>query len=293
MIPNRIYELLPNLHEGIYVVDKDRKITFWNKGAEIITGYAKEEVENNYCYSNILQHIDENGRKLCFGGCPLHRTIKTNKINDTNVYLQHKDGHRVEVVVRTIPIIEDGEVVGAIEAFTDQKFQQSYFKQNQELLEKVAYDNLMGIYNREYLDLYLKQKLEGAEALGEIFGVLFVDVDKFKDVNDTYGHQVGDEILKLIARTISGNVRSNDIVGRYGGDELMILLAVDSKELLKKLSEKLRVLVDNSFYERVSPSITIGASLYQDGDSVLTIVKRADDALYQAKKAGRNTVVVK
>ena len=293
MIPKRIYDLLPNLHEGVYIVDANRKIIFWNGGAERITGYKKDEVEGQYCYNNILSHISEHGKKLCFGGCPLHKTVKTNKINDAEVYLHHKEGHRVNVHVRAIPIVEDGEIVGAIEAFTDQTFQESYYKQNQDLVEKIAYDHLMGIYNREYLDLHLAQKLEETKLIDTRFGLLFIDVDKFKDINDSYGHQIGDEILKLIARTLSSNLRSKDIIGRYGGDELMIMLDVEDEKDLERVANKLRTLVDNSSYKHISPSVTIGATMVLEDDDVSSMTKRADDALYSAKEAGRNKVVVK
>jgi diguanylate cyclase (GGDEF)-like protein/PAS domain S-box-containing protein len=292
-IPTRILDLLPNLHEGIYVVDHSRKIVFWNEGAERITGYKKDQVEGHYCYNNLLKHIDEYGKELCHGGCPLHKSMKSNKINNAEVYLHHKDGHRVSVHVRTIPIIDDGHIVGAIEAFTDQTFQEDYFKQNQELIEKIAYDHLMGIYNREYLDLHLKQKLEEAKLIDTTFGLLFIDVDRFKEINDSYGHLMGDEVLKLIARTLSSNLRSKDIIGRYGGDELMILLDVEDKEALFRVSNKLRTLVDYSSFKQISPTITIGATMVHDDDDIVAITKRADEALYEAKEAGRNRVVIK
>jgi two-component system cell cycle response regulator len=293
MISKRIFDLLPNLHEGVYVVDSNRKIVFWNEGAERISGYPKDEVEGHYCYNNILRHIDEFGKELCHSGCPLHKTMKTNKINDAEVYLHHKDGHRVNVHVRTIPIVEEGIIVGAIEAFTDQTFQEDYYRQNKKLVEKIAYDHLMGIYTREYLDLHLKQRLEEAKLIETNFGLLFIDVDKFKEVNDSYGHLMGDEILKLIARTLSSNLRSKDIIGRYGGDELMIILDVDDKEDLMRVSNKLRTLVDYSSYKHISPSVTIGATMVRDEDDMKSITKRADDALYEAKETGRNKVIIK
>jgi len=292
MIPKRVYDLLPNLHEGVYVVDEDRKIVFWNKGAERITGYKEKDVVGQYCYSNILKHINDKGKELCFGGCPLHRTMKTNKINDASVFLHHKEGHRVEVKVRAIPIVENGRVVGGLEAFTDQSFQEDYYKQNQELVKKISYDHLMGIYNREYLDMYVCQWIEEANMVGGSFGLLFLDVDKFKEVNDTYGHQVGDEVLKLIARTLSGNLRAKDIIGRYGGDELMILLDVESIQVLEDVANKLRILVNKSTYKAIIPSVTIGAALFEDGDDIESLTNRADHALLKAKKEGRNRVVV-
>lgn len=95
--------ILENLNDGVYYVDNDRKITYWNKSAERITGYTAEEVVGSFCYDNILQHIDEKGTQLCKNGCPLSLTISDGNIRDINVCLHHKDGYRVPIYVRSIP----------------------------------------------------------------------------------------------------------------------------------------------------------------------------------------------
>lgn len=86
------YSILENLQEGIYFVDSERKITFWNKGAEVITGFKAEEIIGKYCYDNILNHIDESGNKLCLQGCPLHETLKDGKIEQRKFFCTIKMG---------------------------------------------------------------------------------------------------------------------------------------------------------------------------------------------------------
>ena len=113
-----INELIPYLFEGVYVVDKDRKIIYWNEGSERITGYQSEEVVNKHCFDNILQHVDEEGKLLCFSGCPLQYTLETGVINHANIYLRHKKGYRVPVSVKSIPIYDnDNKVIAAIEIY--------------------------------------------------------------------------------------------------------------------------------------------------------------------------------
>ena len=119
MIDKNYQDLLSYLYEGVYIVDSKRQIIFWNTGSEQITGYNAQEVINSHCYHNILRHVTEDGKELCFNGCPLHDTLATGNVNEANVFLHHKDGHRVPVTVKSIPLYEGEKVVAAIEVFTE------------------------------------------------------------------------------------------------------------------------------------------------------------------------------
>ena len=123
MISKDYHEVLSYMYEGVYVVDKHRKIIFWNNGSEVISGYTSEEVIGHYCHDNILQHVTEDGTQLCFGGCPVHHTLQTGEVMEANVFLHHKSGHRVPVTVKSIPLFdEDNDVVAVIEVFTDSRY---------------------------------------------------------------------------------------------------------------------------------------------------------------------------
>ena len=98
---NELTDLIMHLFEGVYIVDTTRKIVFWNSGSEKITGFTAEEVVNKQCYSNILRHVTADGKELCFGGCPLHKTLDTGEVQQNQVFLHHKDGHRIPVMVKT------------------------------------------------------------------------------------------------------------------------------------------------------------------------------------------------
>ena len=125
---NDFKDLLSFFFEGIYIVDINRKIIFWNSGSERITGYKAEEVMNEHCFNNILRHVTQDGTALCFGGCPLHHTLQTGETQLNHVFLKHKEGYRVPVMVKSLPIYDnDQKVVGAIEVFTDESFQKNVF----------------------------------------------------------------------------------------------------------------------------------------------------------------------
>lgn len=161
-------------------------------------------------------------------------------------------------------------------------------------VEKLAsFDKLTGIYNRRMLDEFIKIELESAYRNSTKLSIIMIDIDHFKSVNDTYGHQAGDIVLNQTAQIISNNLRKSDIFGRYGGEEFMIISIDISKEEVFILAEKIRGLIYDFKFEKVgSKTISLGISDLQDGDSVDSLIKRADSALYQAKNSGRNKTVI-
>src|SRR5689334_15269715 len=115
--PDKLLELL---FDGLYYVDRNKKISFWNKAAEKITGYERAEVTGFCCADNILRHIDDEGHELCLDGCPLSATLFDGQVREAHVYLHHKRGHRVPVSIRVTPIRDaEGEIIGAAEVFAD------------------------------------------------------------------------------------------------------------------------------------------------------------------------------
>lgn len=154
-------------------------------------------------------------------------------------------------------------------------------------------DKLTGIYNRTKLDDLFNNEIDRCQRYKNNFGCAILDIDHFKQVNDTYGHLVGDQVIKDISNLINNNIRKSDIFGRWGGEEFVLILPqIDSHNMFIYL-EKLRVLISNYSFKQVgTKTISIGATLYQVNDTVDSITKRADDALYQAKEQGRNNVVL-
>lgn len=289
-----LQELLGYFYEGVYIVNTKRQIIFWNKGSERITGYTAEEVQNSFCYNNILRHVTASGKELCHDGCPLHHTLQTGSLNEAEVFLHHKEGHRVPVAVKSIPLKDDeGNIVAAIEVFTDLRYRESKYKENRELKQLLTIDELTRIPNRRYLDFSLRKKVEEFNEFETPFGILFFDIDFFKYVNDTYGHNIGDEVLKLMAKTLVNNVRTNDIVGRWGGEEFIAVITCKSKESLEFVAEKLRILVEKSSYEldektEIQFTVSVGGTMYQKGEDIKETIDRADKLMYKSKVNGRN-----
>ena len=287
--------IVENLFEGVYFVDKERTITSWNKGAVEITGFETNEVIHRKCYSNILNHIDENGVALCFDGCPLHATIEDGNIREAKVFLQHKDGHRVPVKVKVLPIYNNNEeILGAVEIFTEIKNENYFQSEMMKLQSEVYNDTLTSIPNRKYLNAVLESKIREYKKINRSFGVSFIDIDDFKQINDTFGHLIVDDILKLLASTIKSNIRSNDIIARLGGEEFIIIFSDVDFDILYRVSEKIRRLVEGSKLRLdnrdLGVTISIGSTLVLPNDTVESILKRADELMYDSKRNGKNKV---
>jgi diguanylate cyclase (GGDEF)-like protein/PAS domain S-box-containing protein len=289
-------ELLDNLYDGVYFVDRDRRITYWNKGAERITGYRAEEVLGRRCADNVLMHIDEGGDPLCLGCCPLAETMEDGEPRSREVYLMHKDGHRIPISVRVSSIRDkEGSIAGGVEVFTDNSPKVAVLERVKEF-ERLAYiDPLTGLANRRYAEISLQARFEELRRYGWPFGAAFVDIDHFKAVNDRFGHGVGDEVLKMVALTLVNSVRSFDVVGRWGGEEFIIVIAnVDGAEL-QASAYRFRALVEQSSLPAEIPlrvTVSVGATIARPEDTIETLLKRVDDLMYRSKAAGRNCVTV-
>lgn len=290
--------LLDNVHDGVYFVDPKRRIRYWNRSAERITGYAAAEVVGHSCADNILMHVDESGNQLCKGHCPLAATIKDGEQRQARVYLHHKEGHRVPVQVSTAQIRNENgaEVLGGLETFYDATAMMAALEDIDDLRSQALICPLTGVGNRKYAEQILEQKVEEMKRLHYALAVIFIDVDHFKTFNDKYGHDVGDVVLKMVARTLAGGLRGGDLLARWGGEEFIAILPRLPKPEVGRLAERLRILVENSARDvskgKLSVTVSAGAYTLRLDDTPKTAIANADKLMYQSKQQGRNRVTV-
>lgn len=288
-------KIMENLPQGIYIVDRSKNIVFWNLAAQEISGYSQEEVVGDSCFNNLLCHLDSSGTSLCTGHCPLSLTIDQGTSVDTEIFLHHKNGHRVPIAARISALRdESGEVVGGVMAFTDLSGKSENDARLKELEKLALLDRLTQLANRHYLERELEARLEELRRYYVPFGVMFMDIDGFKQVNDRYGHDIGDRVLQFVAGTFSSNSRPFDLYGRWGGEEFVGIARNVSAADLKHMAQRLRKLVEKSFLMvdnvKLQVTISIGATLARDTDSIPTLIQRADTLMYQSKTAGKNRV---
>jgi diguanylate cyclase (GGDEF)-like protein/PAS domain S-box-containing protein len=290
-------DLVDNLYDGVYFVDPNRRITFWNRGAERLTGYSSSEVVGRNCFDNLLSHVDGAGCPLCVMGCPLKWTMEDGEPREAEIYLRHKQGHRIPISVRVAPIKDSrGLTVGAVEIFTDISEKKRIERRAGEL-EGLAYlDPLTGLANRRFTELKVRQALEDLKQFNRGMGLILIDLDEFKQVNDAFGHQAGDLLLQAISKTLQSCMRPTDLVGRWGGEEFVVLAINMAPSLmeLQKIAERCRNLIAKNsvpFENRyLSATASMGATLLRPDDSGESALVRADKLMYNGKASGRNRI---
>lgn len=173
------------------------------------------------------------------------------------------------------------------------KQHQCELKEKNKTLEEIAFKDLLtNLYNRaEFINVF-ERCLKEASDTEKSFFVAIADIDFFKKINDTYGHNFGDKILKSVATTIKNNIRDSDIVARWGGEEFAIILHLKDSKDINNIGEKIRAAVENLVVDEVSVTISIGFTQIKAYDTLESTIDRADKALYRAKNSGRNRVEV-
>lgn len=285
--------LLDNLADGVYFVDTDRRITYWNVGAERLSGHLSSTVVGRHCWDNILDHVDESGRRLCMTTCPLLATIQDGDVRETQVWLRHREGWRRPVRVRTAPIRDlHGSIVGGVETFEDDTAVLDARKDADAARHDALRDTLTSLPNRRYLDTVMHARLEARSEQQPLL-LLFIDVDAFKAVNDGLGHVAGDALLRGVAASLAGALRPGDFLARWGGDEFAVLSRDTDAHGAAALGERLRSIVSAMRLPGI-PRVTlsVGGAFSRAGDDTTSFTHRADGALYAAKRSGRNRVVV-
>lgn len=274
-----------NIGEGIFVTDKDRNIISINEAFTTITGFTHEDVYGKNAHflhskKNNLTTDDE-------------LSSPTGRVNSWQgeIWRRHKNNGDFPSWT-TVSEVRDssGEVAHYIHVFMDI----THFKKTQDHLGFLAYhDQLTKLPNRLLLKDRIDHSLQNALREGSQAAVLFLDLDRFKGINDTYGHAVGDGLLREVAKRIKNLVRKEDTVSRYAGDEFVVFMenipdAKNPAKLAQKLIETFNAPVYIKGY-RLKISTSVGISLFpQDGNDTDTLIKNADAAMYRAKKEGRN-----
>lgn len=284
-----------------FVLDAQHNVLFWNKPCEKMTGFKASEIvgtrdhwrpfyqQRRPCLADLV--LDGTGD---LGG-NLYDFVEHSKVLPHGLHAEgwftNLNGHRRYLVFEAAPIFDEaGKTVAAIETLRD-------ITERKEMEEALAFqatrDELTGIYNRRMLDELLKREVDRAQRYQTPFSLIMFDLDYFKNINDTYGHDVGDAVLRSVAEAMRGQIRVTDHLGRWGGEEFMLLAPETVLAQAAFLADKLRRHVEQHHFDQVSSiTMSIGVGEYRADEGVDSLIKRVDDALYRAKDSGRNTVEI-
>ncbi|MCM0755235.1 PAS domain S-box protein [Desulfovibrio aminophilus] len=276
--------------DGMVMIDDQGRVAFWNRAAERIFGYAREEMLGRRLHEVVAQ--DEDAGKARQGFPDFASTGKGAVVDTlTERTARRKDGSTfpAEFSVASFRLQDRWWAVGTVRDITERK------RAEEMLLELATTDGLTGLTNRRHFLERGRAELERARRTGRPLSCIMFDVDHFKRVNDTFGHDAGDAVLKTLARTARETLRGMDVLGRVGGEEFAAVLPETDLNAALQAAERLRLAVEFMTVEhggRALPvTVSLGVALWRGPDESLDeLLRHADQALYEAKNSGRNKV---
>lgn len=285
----------------IFVLDKNHLVTNWNKACEKMTGIRAQKIVGTSDHWRPFYP----SKRACLADLVLDGAYDSfprfYEAFDTSTFLHdgvHSEGwfdnvggKKRYLLFDAVPIYNrTKELVAVIETLQDISERKNL---EDELARLATTDALTGLCNRHRFNALLEQEVARARRYHTPLSLIMFDLDYFKNINDTYGHAVGDQVLQAVANVIRENVRATDWVGRWGGEEFMVLCPEATEPDAAFTAEKLRRLVESHIFETVKTiTISCGVTRFKAYDSVDTFVRRADDGLYRAKDKGRNIVEI-
>ena len=297
--PSLYREILKVLPNPVYVVDSDRRIVFWNRAAEALTGYARSEVTGRRCPDTSLKHCDENLVNLCENGCPLHQTIQDGKPREANVFLHRKGGQRQPVRIRCAAVRDSsGAVVGAVESFEERQQQQTVKPPagNRPRAIRRRVDPRTGLADRDSVLAFLEACVEDFAQQPAPTGVLCVAIDEFTAFRKARGQQATSRILQALAEMLSGNLNKNDLVGYFSENRFVAVLPDCPAAHLPSTGTRLRLAAQTAsiswWGDQLSVSISAGGTALRAEDSAESAVARAERALQKALDKGGSVEIV-
>lgn len=283
--------LMESAFDGIAMVDNNGKLKSVNERLIIMTGYTRAELIGNEVellipkrFRNHVKFRDEYLKK------PYTRAMGTG----VELCITCKNGVEFPVEISLNPITIDERIIVSvlIHDITKQK------QMEEELKYLACHDPLTGLYSRNKMESKINDEIHRAARYQHTLSIFMLDIDHFKDVNDTYGHDVGDTVLKSVAKEIKNSIRTTDFASRYGGEEFIIILPETVTIKAEELAERLRCKIANSHFttnndKYIKLTVSIGIATFPShAKTTHALLKAADTAMYEAKNAGRNQVLV-
>lgn len=273
--------IINSVQDGMIMTDDKGYVSLWNPAAVQLFGYTKDEMLGKELNELTITDDPENMNE----SYNIKDLLGDNKVKELKI--KHKNGRifGAEISASTLKINSKDYYVGIFRDISER------IKAREELEKLSVIDYLTNTYNRRYFVNRLEEEIERSKRTGNVFSIAMLDIDKFKTINDKYGHNTGDLVLQSITGYIKKRIRKVDCLARWGGEEFMILLAdtpiVNSGVLLEELRlgiSKIKIPDIEGF------TGSIGVVEYTPGDTADIMIQKADNMMYEAKKCGRNCI---
>jgi diguanylate cyclase (GGDEF)-like protein len=288
-------QLIDSMHDGVIFVDEYKNIFMWSKGAERLTGVSSTAATGRQFTPGLLDMCNTAGRRVRDEACPVARALGSMAQLRQRLEILGRQGEHVAIDLHAIPVLcSDGQLHGATVLLQDAQSEVSLEEKCEALHDEVTKDPMTKVANRAEFDRMLALFIEAHQQAGLPCSLIMSDIDHFKKINDTFGHQAGDEAIITVANLLKGMCRAGDLVARYGGEEFAVLCAdcnmadaaARAEQIRKKLAETPHANLGN---RRLTSSF--GVAQLQANDTPESMLRRSDQALLMAKAQGRNQVV--
>jgi len=298
---NEFLQIIETINFGLIILDTELKVTHWNHWMVRHSGIEANKIAGSFLFDFFPEMDNPRFKRNCnavlsfgnfsFFSQKLHHYLFPFKPVGSfqSSMFEHMQQNCTMGPIRN----DDNQITGIFLIVQDVTELASY---EQKLIEMNIKDGLTGVYNRRYLQKRLDEEVQRNKRYEANLSLIMFDIDFFKKVNDTYGHQCGDAVLQSVASKTVSIIRETDCLARYGGEEFCCLLPQTDLAGASTLAERFRHTIEEqitSCQEKdIKVTISLGVSELATGDSVEILLKKADQALYQAKNSGRNRVVV-
>ncbi|MBE0425674.1 MAG: sensor domain-containing diguanylate cyclase [Nitrospirae bacterium] len=291
---NMVFE---SINDPFNIVGSDYRIKRANESYARMRGKRVYEIIGKRCYEVLY-----NRNTIC-EDCSVRETFDSGKPFTKEKLLILPAGLNTWIEIFTYPIIdENGKITGVIEYTRDITKRKKAEAERDILVDRLQYllriDDLTGLLNRRAILEKLEEEVNRAKRYRSQLALIICDIDYFKEINDTYGHDIGDKALQIISSLIKSSLRNTDIIGRYGGDEFFLILPETSMEGAKEIAERIRFIIKDfnlklNKNKSIKTTVSIGVAEFDAGkEDINSFIKRADNALYVAKDKGRNRVYI-
>src|SRR5260221_1315972 len=245
--PEIFRTVLESLPIGVYMVDRDLKVIFWNRGAEKISGYLAQDVIGRHCREKLLVDLDENNPAACGEASQLTDSLRDGQPKEANVFLRHHAGHRIPVRVCAVPLRNSADkIVGAAEIFEENRFAAERDRRTSEAESTGTIDQSTGLPNLEATGLRLEQALTEFVEYQVPFCVLCVQMDGLLDFQSIHGKEAVEAALLVVAHSLRNALRPSDVVGCWSEGQFLAIVKNCRKAALKTVGERLRKMVNYS-----------------------------------------------
>ena len=292
--PEIFRAVLESLPTGVYLVDRDRRILFWNDGAERITGYRRHEVIGRFCQNDLLMHCDSERKVLCGSDCPLVATMHDGHPRETNVLLRHKNGECLPVRVRAAPLRDErGAIIGGVETF-DEPFAGVEAEEGGTRSAVAGSDEPTGLLPAASVQASVAAALREFHSSQIPCAVLVIEIDRLEHFQHSFGMLAAEALILTIAHTLSRNLHPGDMAGHWSGHRFVAVLS-DSPEAAAqatagRLQRILGLAAISWWGDRLSSTISTGGAVARPGDTARSLLERSEEALTRCLREGGDRV---